>query len=75
MLPQAAPPAASCRRTSCWGDTGRATARAAHESGRGLGVGTGEGSAERGLKVSLSAQVHFNRDGSLIVSSSYDGLW
>ena len=20
-------------------------------------------------------QVHFNRDGSLIVSSSYDGLW
>ena len=23
----------------------------------------------------LSSQVHFNRDGALIVSSSYDGLW
>lgn len=25
--------------------------------------------------VSSCLQVHFNRDGSLIVSSSYDGLW
>lgn len=25
--------------------------------------------------ISLYSQVHFNRDGSLIVSSSYDGLW
>lgn len=27
------------------------------------------------LMVCLDLQVHFNRDGSLIVSSSYDGLW
>lgn len=25
--------------------------------------------------ICLDLQVHFNRDGSLIVSSSYDGLW
>lgn len=25
--------------------------------------------------IRLGLQVHFNRDGSLIVSSSYDGLW
>lgn len=27
------------------------------------------------VTLCLSLQVHFNRDGSLIVSSSYDGLW
>lgn len=27
------------------------------------------------MMVCLGLQVHFNRDGSLIVSSSYDGLW
>lgn len=28
-----------------------------------------------GVTTRLCLQVHFNRDGSLIVSSSYDGLW